>query len=128
MDEDELYSYNLEQQTEYYNALVTEGYRPSHPVSLGRDILDNPGEYHEILSYWQSGSNDWKVFGSQMGVWRDFRRWQRRNREEGRFQKYAKGVKQGLAEHEITQPFQLNEDPERQDKLTTWIEFLGYEY
>jgi hypothetical protein len=119
---------DLEEETECYNTLVNEGGRPSHPVSLGRDVLENPGEYREILSYWQSGGNDWKVFGSQMGNWRHFRRWQRKNREEGRFPKYVEGVKGGLAEHGFTRPFQLDEDPERQDKLTTWIEYLDFEY
>jgi hypothetical protein len=56
------------------------------------------------------------------------RRWQRKNREDGRFLKYVEGVKGGLAEHGFTQCFQLEEDPARQDKLTMWIEFLDYEY
>ena len=37
-------------------------------------------------------------------------------------------MKQGLTEHGFTQSFQLDEDPERQDKLTTWIEYLDFEY
>ena len=127
-DDEEMYRYYLEEQTAYYNTLVNEGGRPSHPVSLGRDVIENPGEYREILSFWQSGSNDWKVFESQMGGWREFRRWQQKNREGGRFPKYVEGVKQGLAEHGFTRSFQLDEDPERQDKLTTWIEYLDYEY
>jgi len=128
MDEEESYRYDLVKQAEYYNTLVDEGGRPSHPVSLGRDIIETPGEYREILSFWQRGSNDWKVFGRQMGEWRRFRAWQQNNREEGRFPKYVEGVKGGLAEHEFTRSFQLDEDLERQDKLTTWIEYLDYEY
>ncbi|CZR65639.1 uncharacterized protein PAC_15539 [Phialocephala subalpina] len=128
LDEEEDYRLDLKKETKYYNTLVNEGGRPSHPVSLGRNIIDDPGEYREILSYWWKGENDWQVFESQMGRWREFRRWQRKNREDGRFPKYVEGVKQGLAEHGFTRAFQLDEDPERQDKLTTWIEFLDYEY
>ncbi|KAG4437684.1 hypothetical protein IFR05_006846 [Cadophora sp. M221] len=70
MDSEVSYSYDLEKQTECYNTLITEGGRPSHPVSLGRDILENPGEHHEILSYWQLVSDDaegrtWEVFEPQ---------------------------------------------------------------
>jgi hypothetical protein len=54
MDAEESYRYDLEKETEYYNTLVAEGGRPSHPVSLGRDVIENPEEYREILSYWQS--------------------------------------------------------------------------
>ncbi len=128
MDSEESYRYDLEKETECYNTLITEGGRPSHPVSLGRDIVETPGEYREILSYWQTRENDWEVFESQMRLWRDFGRWQQKNREEGRFPKYVEGVKGRLAEHGFTRSFQLDEDPERQDKLTTWIEYLDYEY
>ena len=128
-DEEEYYRYHLKEQTEYYNTLVNEGGRPSHPVHLGQGILKHPGEYREILSYWQHGdSHDWKVFESQMGNWRHFRRWQHKNRKGGRFHKYVEGVKQGLAEHGVMRPFNMEEDPERQDKLTTWIEYLDFEY
>jgi hypothetical protein len=37
-------------------------------------------------------------------------------------------VKRRLAQHGFTRPFELDEDPKRQDKLTTWIEYLNYEY
>ncbi|KAH6881141.1 hypothetical protein B0T10DRAFT_361952, partial [Thelonectria olida] len=33
-----------------------------------------------------------------------------------------------LARHDFTQPFELDEDPKKQDKLTIWIEYLNYEY
>jgi hypothetical protein len=111
-----------------YNTLVNEGGRPSHPVSLGRDILENPGEYREILSFWNRRSNNWEVFGPQLGEWQDFRKYQQRNREEGRFLTYINAVKRSFARHGFTRPFELDENLERQDKLMTWIEFLDYEY
>ncbi|OAT11121.1 hypothetical protein, variant [Blastomyces gilchristii SLH14081] len=48
--------------------------------------------------------------------------------EEGRFPIYARAVKDRLVRHEFTRTFQLDEDPTKQDSLTTWIEYLGYEY
>ncbi|EER41984.1 conserved hypothetical protein [Histoplasma capsulatum H143] len=48
--------------------------------------------------------------------------------EEGRFPIYARAVKDRLVRHGFTRTFQLDEDPTRQDNLTTWIEYLGYEY
>ena len=118
---------------ENYNILVNEGGRPSWPVGLGRDIRENPGEYREILSYWQLVDGDaenrtWEVFEQQVRRWRGFGKWQRFSREEGRFCKHVERVKGRLAKHGFTRPFQLENDLEQQDTLTTWIEYLGYEY
>ena len=68
LDEEKDYPRDLADETECYNTLVREGGRPSHPVSLGRDVLEDPGEYREILSYWQLDGDGraWIVFGSQM--------------------------------------------------------------
>ncbi|KAI0867599.1 hypothetical protein GGS24DRAFT_485117 [Hypoxylon argillaceum] len=44
------------------------------------------------------------------------------------FQDYAEAVKCRLARHRFTHPFELDEDPKKQCKLTTWIEYLNYEY
>ncbi|KAL7922903.1 hypothetical protein ACQKWADRAFT_320562 [Trichoderma austrokoningii] len=41
---------------------------------------------------------------------------------------YAEAVKRQLARHGFTQPFELDEDPKKQDRLTTWIEYLSYQY
>ncbi|KAH7171302.1 hypothetical protein EDB81DRAFT_195059 [Dactylonectria macrodidyma] len=46
------------------------------------------------------------------------------------FVDYAKAVKNRLARHDFALPleFELSEDPKKQDPLTTWIEYLTYEY
>ncbi|KAK7397630.1 hypothetical protein QQX98_012997 [Neonectria punicea] len=44
------------------------------------------------------------------------------------FLQYAEAVKRRLAQHNFTRPFHLHEDPKQQDKLTTWIEYLNFEY
>ena len=44
------------------------------------------------------------------------------------FPEYVEALKERMARHGFMRTFQLDEDPARQDKLTTWIEYLGYEY
>ncbi|EFY87022.1 hypothetical protein MAC_06920 [Metarhizium acridum CQMa 102] len=59
------------------------------------------------------------------------RNWQRRyQRELGceTISDYEKAVKARLARHGFNLPFHLIEDPKQQDKLTEWIEYLGFEY
>lgn len=59
------------------------------------------------------------------------RDWQRRyQREPGckDFSHYEDAVKKRLNRHGFTRVFQLQEDPKQQDELTTWIEYLGFEY
>lgn len=59
------------------------------------------------------------------------RRWQRRWQREpdcDGFPHYSDAMKRRLARHGFTWPFQLHEDPKQQDRLTTWIEYLSFEY
>ncbi|KAL2689337.1 hypothetical protein Neosp_003390 [[Neocosmospora] mangrovei] len=59
------------------------------------------------------------------------RRWERRYRRERGCHdsgEYFEAIKRRLASHDFTRPFELNEDPEQQDQLATWIEYLGFEY
>jgi hypothetical protein len=44
------------------------------------------------------------------------------------FADYVNAVKRRLARHGFTRPFELKEDPKQQDNLSTWIEYLGFEY
>lgn len=41
---------------------------------------------------------------------------------------YTALYKKRLARHSFTRPFEFDEDPKQQDKLTTWIEYMSYEY
>ncbi|KAM0424838.1 hypothetical protein ACHAPT_009894 [Fusarium lateritium] len=56
---------------------------------------------------------------------RDRQRYDCRERGCKGFHDYAKAVRR---RHNFTQPFELDENPKTQDKLTTWIEYLNYEY
>ncbi|EFY85387.1 hypothetical protein MAC_08582 [Metarhizium acridum CQMa 102] len=57
--------------------------------------------------------------------------WRRRYQRElecHSFSDYQGAVRARLARHGFTRSFYLAEDPKQQDKLTTWIEYLGFEY
>ncbi|KAL3957298.1 hypothetical protein ACCO45_007876 [Purpureocillium lilacinum] len=59
------------------------------------------------------------------------RRWQRRWQREcdcQGFSDYVDAVKRRLTRHGFTRALLLQEDPKQQDKLTTWIEYLCFEY
>lgn len=192
---------DLRRQSGYYKMLVDDGGRPSHPLSQLEDIVENPGECREVLSFWQGkypNEGEWRVFEIQLWRWKDFRSLQRFARgqrgydywrslwdEKGKmrnfhspwmsdagsseewwehywqlnreydnyvrlgtsyipwqrfiqckgqtigqqgFPEYVEALKERLARHGFTRPFQLDEDAARQDKMTTWIEYIGYEY
>ncbi|KAF5128416.1 hypothetical protein E5D57_009355 [Metarhizium anisopliae] len=59
------------------------------------------------------------------------RDWQRRYQRELGCEStsdYEEAMKARLAKHGFTRTFYLAEDPKQQEKLTTWIEYLGFEY
>lgn len=54
--------------------------------------------------------------------------WLRDDHGRGGFTEYVAEAKRRLARHGFTKAFEFDIDPSRQDKLTTWIEYLNYEY
>lgn len=50
---------------EAYKALVDDHGRPCYPIELGFDVLDDSGQYQDIISYWQK----------EEGMTRFARRW-----------------------------------------------------
>ncbi|PNY27815.1 Uncharacterized protein TCAP_02250 [Tolypocladium capitatum] len=67
----------------------------------------------------------WELFEYRIRRWQ--RRWQREPDCDG-FSDYMDAMKRRLARHGFTRPFQLKADPKQQDKLTTWTEYLCFEY
>ncbi|KAH6613699.1 hypothetical protein B0J18DRAFT_473458 [Chaetomium sp. MPI-SDFR-AT-0129] len=66
-------------------------------------------------------------------MWESYRHGQlsllRDGREWGGFQQYTQEVQERLAKHGFDRPsVQLHQDPAQQDDVTTWIEYLCYEY
>jgi hypothetical protein len=69
----------------------------------------------EIKRLWEGGRTvrGWKLHGARV---------------VGGFPAHIETVRCRLARHKFTRTFQLDENPKRQDKLTTWIEYLNFEY
>lgn len=49
-------------------------------------------------------------------------------RGEARFPAYVKAMRARLERHGLSRPVRLDRDHQKQDPLTTWIEYLNYEY
>ncbi|KAL9011221.1 MAG: hypothetical protein Q9173_003916 [Seirophora scorigena] len=116
---------------EAHDALVKDNGRPCYPIELGFDIFDNPGQYKEILEYWQYGkSSDRRVFLRQLRDWelvrrnqRDVRRWYiRRNR----FHEYRVSVLERRRKHKLDGDPQLYKNMAEQSKVDDWMEYQHY--
>jgi hypothetical protein len=83
---------------------------PSHLMPLWEDKECERNRDYKHL-WWVEG---WKPTGAEEGG--------------GVFSVYVDKVMYRLAQHGFTRAFQLEKDPKQQDKLTTWIEYLNYEY
>ncbi|KAI1179684.1 hypothetical protein F4777DRAFT_442439 [Nemania sp. FL0916] len=73
-------------------------------------LLSDPAFETSVRSMWEAAKRHLELSG-----------------REG-FTAYTQAVKDRLRSHNFTQPFQLSEDPRRQDARTTWIEYLNYLY
>jgi hypothetical protein len=113
-----------------------------------RELQDDEHEYHEFLErsklYDERRGLDWlkefrstesEYYEDKKSVWDDLQAWRqydwfwlREDHGRGKFPGYVEEVKRRLAKHGFMRTFQLDKDPKRQDKLTTWIEYLNYEY
>jgi len=138
----------------FYDELVNAGGRPLFPITLLDEVSKDPGAYKEMLLPWQDGPDvdppDWTtVFRNQAHDWQEFLNWQKYNRSEKsptirrksfsaaaykcfcwHFRRkpttYTAALKTLLAEYGFTRSFHLQDNPARQNELTTWIEYLGY--
>ncbi|KAK4980805.1 hypothetical protein LTR28_000788 [Elasticomyces elasticus] len=125
----------LREEKEARDALILDGGRPSHPFDSGFDILKDPGQYAEMISYWTGGwSNEgsgWGIFCAQLGVWRKFRKWQEFQRQDPkdseRFSKYARFVRDYRRKKGLEGDIELHEDPKKQNWLDDWKEYQLYQ-
>ena len=120
-----------------YEDLVENGGRPWYPLHLLEEISENPSDHRELLRYAQTvpcgNPNSWKVFTLQLNRWILFQRWQANRRKQygSNIAEHTQWTRRFLLNrHKYTAPveFEFDEDPMRQDQLTTWIEYLTYEY
>lgn len=76
-------------------------------------------QHHESLR------NQWKSKGKKRNA---VNFWLRGNCKYANFSEYAGQVRYQLAKHGFIHPFNLLQDWKQQDQLTTWTEYLCYEY
>jgi hypothetical protein len=127
-DSEELRQEQMRRAREAYYTLVAEGGTPSHPVELGFDVLDNPGEYEDILSYWESvGITARAAFICQLKDWRRFRDYQQKVRrhfiQRNDFPEYQRRVRDRRQRRGLEGDVTLLEERDQQNKLDQWIEY-----
>ncbi|RWA03794.1 hypothetical protein EKO27_g11311 [Xylaria grammica] len=132
-----------------YHELINRGGRPLYPVDLLDSVAEDPRAYRDMLRPWLDHHNqdppEWDLYGKQLRRWKAFLHWQQKNRREdppleveGTYEifvrdfrraspTYTEAVKELLAHYGPARPFQFHDDPKQQDKLMTWIEYLGFE-
>ncbi|KAH6613698.1 hypothetical protein B0J18DRAFT_494508 [Chaetomium sp. MPI-SDFR-AT-0129] len=83
-----------------------------------------------LSSPWMADDQKRQAMRAQFDIRERVRRQEFRGLREtrGGFPTYVDEVKTRLANHGFEQPFRLEQDHAKQDKLTTWIEYLNYEY
>ncbi|KAI9842955.1 MAG: hypothetical protein M1837_006692 [Sclerophora amabilis] len=126
---------HLQRERDRYNSLVDEGGIPSHPVELVDTVLEEPGEYKDIVSYWKWGSDGFStncLFHSQLKVWRDFRNYQQRVRryfiQRDRFPEYQQRVCDRRRRNGLEGHVELREEVDKQTRLENWVEYQDSEY
>ncbi|EPE32326.1 hypothetical protein GLAREA_07459 [Glarea lozoyensis ATCC 20868] len=128
--DEELHQAEVERQVRLYHELVAKGGRPTHPISLSYDVARSLPEYRDILSFWEitpDNPNNWACWWPQLYAWDMFLLNRRFSRAAG-FPEYCQQTHDCLRRHGIERDFTLDEESDRQEKLATWIEYLGYHY
>ncbi|KAK8026259.1 hypothetical protein PG990_004082 [Apiospora arundinis] len=151
----EPYSPGATLEKELYRKLVQAGGRPCYPIDMLDDVMRDPKAHRELLKPWmyhaEQKTPDWQVFDRQLKQWQGFREWQSRHRgvtdpahyqnlaveklykyfkrrRTPGFSGYTEAVKTLLHKQGFQHPFELREDAEQQDRLSTWMEYLAFAY
>ncbi|KAK4994282.1 hypothetical protein LTR66_005650, partial [Elasticomyces elasticus] len=125
----------LRQEKEARDALILDGGRPSHPIDSGFDILEEPGQYADIISYWcrgwSGGASGWGIFCDQFGVWKKFREYQeavRQSRTGSKdFARYAQKARDYRRKKGLKGDVELHQDRKRQTQSDDWKEYQLYQ-
>ncbi|CAH0053674.1 unnamed protein product [Clonostachys solani] len=106
-----------------------------------------PNDQDNFQAFAQEQYRDWEIVQRDDGysTWcleteeqptRLWSAWEKRQHDRatyreqgcGSFTDYSEAVRRRLEKNGFRHPFQLHPDPMQQDPLTTWIEYLAYEY
>ena len=115
---------------------MLDGGRPSHPISLGFNVIDNPGEhdeYKDILWFWHfHGTTFHNEFQHQLIEWRKFREHQEKARKfyvpQNRFHEYEIVIRESQGDLGCRWNLQVLEDRYQQNRLEDWNEFRAFYY
>ncbi|KAI9675745.1 MAG: hypothetical protein M1817_001112 [Caeruleum heppii] len=126
----------LEAEREAHQALVDEHGRPCYSIELGFDVFDDPGQYKDIISYWQEEGGltastapyRRSVFLVQLNRWKKFRQLQQDIRQHYHirrkpFSEYRRKVLERRRRHGLDGDVHLLEDRDQQTELTDWMEY-----
>ena len=112
--------------------MVGDGAQPSHPISLGFDILSSPGEYKDILWFWGFKCSERFEFRTQLAEWKKFRDFQTKVREfyvkRHRFHEWVQLVRESQQHMKYDWHISVHPDAQRQNPLETWNEYRAYQY
>ncbi|KAI9670780.1 MAG: hypothetical protein M1817_003891 [Caeruleum heppii] len=127
-----LHEWGREKNRNAYYSLIEEGGIPSHPVDLGVSVLEEPGEYKDIASYWERQISGSAAFCAQLQLWRKFRGYQQRMRryfiQRDRFPEYQQSVSARRRRHGLEGDVDLREEVNQQSKMENWVEYQDYLY
>lgn len=128
---DEVEKEDLCEEKEAYDKLVADGGCPSHPVSLGFDVLHSPGQYADILWFWHYISGQTAKFRNQLAMWQEFRDHQAKMRgfyvKRNRFHEYEQVVRKSQQNMQSDWDIGVRADLHEQNRLENWNEFRAYQ-
>ena len=113
--------------------MIKDNGRPCYPIELGFDVFENPGQYKDILEYWQSDlqiAEKKLVFSAQWREWELFRRIQQSNRRKfvarAGFPKFLEFVRERRRKYGLDGDVHFREQVAEQSKLDDWMEYQNY--
>ncbi|KIW36304.1 uncharacterized protein PV06_11443 [Exophiala oligosperma] len=124
-----------QEQLEAHHELVADGGRPSHPITLGWDVIENSNnyeQYKDIIWFWHWKGGYYTVFFTQLMEWRRFREMQDKRRSyyipQNRFQEYQDLVRESQTDAGWKYDLRVLEDRHQQNRLEDWNEFRAVYY
>ena len=123
----------LQAERESHDKITTSG-PPWVSMAEIEEASKDPRAHASVLGVWQravlfTGPDTWNFMYIQWERLEEFLAFQARQRKRyvGRFAEYIRRTERRLEPYSLHAPFRLEEDHTRQDKITTWIEYLAWE-
>ena len=133
LDSEDMLEKEVQREEDAYDQLLEKGGRALYNIDMLRTVSENPDAYTDLIqSFTGSKQKDdrawWCVFRLQKRSWEGFQWVQRIKRKtDARLAAHNKLAASNRAMLKITEPFVFVMEKDKQDKLTTWMEYLEYE-